>query len=75
MRTTLNIDDRVMATVRSLATYRKVSLGQVVSELIQKDLEKERVYYSDSEVPVFQVSESAPAITLEDIQEAGDEPF
>lgn len=39
MRTTLDIDDTVLAAARSLARARKTSLGEAVSELARRGLQ------------------------------------
>lgn len=39
MRTTLDIDDTVLAAARSLARSRHVSLGEAVSELARRGLQ------------------------------------
>jgi hypothetical protein len=38
MRTTLDIDDDVLAAAKELATVRKTSAGQVISELARQTL-------------------------------------
>ncbi len=38
MRTTLDIDDDVLAVVKDIAAARKVSAGKVVSEYVRKAL-------------------------------------
>lgn len=41
VRTTLTLDDRVLAAARSRARHRGISLGQAVSELAWKGYEAE----------------------------------
>lgn len=41
MRTTLDLDDRVLAAARSLARTRGITLGQAVSELALRGAEVE----------------------------------
>ncbi len=38
MRTTVNLDDDVLRAARELAALRRVSMGQVLSELARKGL-------------------------------------
>lgn len=38
MRTTLNLDDAVLASLKSLAKQREVSVGEAASELLRKAL-------------------------------------
>ncbi|MCM0639596.1 hypothetical protein [Cellulomonas wangsupingiae] len=39
MRTTLEIDDRVLAAAHAIAAQRNVSIGRVISDLAQRALE------------------------------------
>ncbi|MBK6886453.1 MAG: DUF2191 domain-containing protein [Tetrasphaera sp.] len=38
MRTTLDLDEQVLAVARSLATSRRISLGQAVSDLARRGI-------------------------------------
>ena len=38
MRTTLDLDDDVLAAARSIATARKQTMGKVVSDLVRQSL-------------------------------------
>ena len=74
MRTTLTIDDDVLAVARALAGRRGVSLGTAVSELARRGFKGTGVAdHEDDGVPVFRVSPDAPPITSEDVQKALDE--
>ncbi|MCB1214319.1 MAG: antitoxin [Deltaproteobacteria bacterium] len=76
MRTTLTIDDDLLAAAKSLARESSTSLGEVVSKLMRRGLNttsrmsKKR---SSSGFPVFSVPKGAHLITLEDIRRAEDE--
>lgn len=74
MRTTLNLDDDVMAAARMLAESEHRSLGQVVSDLARRGLapREPRVEEEDG-FPVFSVDADAPVITGEMVQVAMDE--
>jgi hypothetical protein len=74
MRTTLNLDDDVMAAARMLAESEHRSLGQVVSDLARRGLapHEARVEEEDG-FPVFSVDADAPVITGEMVQAAMDE--
>ena len=74
MRTTLTIDDDVLAVARALASRRGVSLGSAVSDLARRGFRGTGVAdQEDDGVPVFPVPSDAPPITSEDVQRALDE--
>ncbi len=73
MRTTINIDDDILATVRSLARSRSVSVGTIVSELIRKSLQPSLRVGKRNNLPVFSVPLNAHPITLEDVKKIEDE--
>lgn len=52
MRTTLDLDDRVLAAARSMARTRGTSLGRVVSELALRGLETGVAGGADTRVDV-----------------------
>lgn len=65
MRTTLNIDDDIMAIVRSLSKDREQSVGRVVSDLLRKALRPSKALSvaGDDDLPAFHVSDHAPIIS------------
>ncbi|MGI8754907.1 MAG: antitoxin [Acidimicrobiales bacterium] len=71
MRTTLEIDDALLAAARTLAAERGTSLGRAVSDLMARGLAP-RVAFED-DLPVFAVGADAPPITPEMLAEALDE--
>jgi len=76
MRTTINIDDDVLAAVKQLAHSRSESVGVVVSELVRKGIHPPGFRYESSVKngpPVFKVSENAKILTTEDVKSAEDE--
>ena len=74
MRTTLTIDDDVLAVARALAARRGVSLGSAVSDLARRGFRGTGAGdREDDGVPVFRVPPDAPPITSEDVQRALDE--
>lgn len=74
MRTTLTIDDDVLAVARALAARRGVSLGSAVSDLARRGFRGTGTAdQEDDGVPVFPVPPDAPRITTEDVQRALDE--
>jgi plasmid stability protein len=72
MRTTLNLDDDVVAAARELAAAQGRSLGSVVSELARRGLTPARVEV-DGDVPVIRVPAGTPPITPEMVRSALDD--
>ena len=72
MRTTLELDDDVIAAARELAAADRRSLGSVVSELARRGLTPARVE-ADGDLPVVRVPAGSPAITPEMVRRALDE--
>lgn len=62
MRTTLDIDDDVVAVAREVAADTRRSLGAVISEFARRGLAPGRVA-AEGDVPVIRVSSGTPAIT------------
>lgn len=69
MRTTLEIDDDVVAAARELAAGERRSLGSVISELARRGLTPARVD-AEGDIPVIRVPEGTPAITPEMVARA-----
>jgi hypothetical protein len=72
MRTTLNIDDDVVAAARELALGERRSLGSVISELARRGLTPARVEAVEG-LPVIRVPPGTPPITAEMVRRALDE--
>lgn len=72
MRTTLDLDEDVVAAARELAAGGRRSLGSVISELARRGLTPARVE-ADGELPVIKVPAGTPAITPEMVRRALDE--
>ena len=72
MRTTLDLDDDVIAAVRELAAEQRRSLGSVVSELVRRGLTPARVEVVD-DLPVIRMPKGSPPITAEMVRRALDE--
>ncbi len=72
MRTTLTIDDDVVAAAKELAVGEHRSLGSVISELARRGLTPARIDADDG-LPVIRVPAGTPAITPEMVRRALDE--
>jgi hypothetical protein len=72
VRTTLDLDDDVVAAARELATVQRRSLGSVLSELARRGLTPARVE-ADGDLPVIRVPAGTPSITPEMVRRALDE--
>jgi hypothetical protein len=72
VRTTLDIDDAVLAAARTLSTERGISLGAAVCELARRGLARQAPVLLDG-LPTFHVSTDATAITPEMVREANEE--
>ena len=77
MRTTLTIDDDLLAAARALAHDKAESIGQAVNELIRRGLQAAptaRTPKRGGSFPVFAVPPNARVITLADVRRAEDQP-
>ena len=72
MRTTLDIDDDVVAAARELAAGERRSIGSVISELARRGLAPARID-ADGDLPVIRVPAGAAPITPEMVRRALDE--
>jgi hypothetical protein len=72
VRTTLDLDEDVIAAARELAAAERRSLGSVVSELARRGLTPARVE-TDGDLPVIRVPAGSAPITPEMVRRALDE--
>jgi hypothetical protein len=72
MRTTLDIDDDVVAAARELAAGERRSLGAVISQLARRGLTPAQIEVS-GELPTISVPAGTPPITQEMVRRALDE--
>ena len=72
MRTTLEIDDEVVAAAKELASLEGRSLGSVISDLVRRGLTPAKVDSGDG-IPVIRVPAGSPPITPEVVRRALDE--
>ncbi len=74
MRTTLNLDDDVLATAKALAARQRKPLGEVISGLLRRAVEPAVKPPSQRNgIPLFPVSRGARAVTPETVKELLDE--
>lgn len=71
-RTTLELDDDVVAAARELAAGERRSLGSVISELARRGLTPAAAS-AEGDLPVIRVPAGAAPITLEMVRRALDE--
>ena len=70
MRTTLNLDDDVLAIAKSLAARQKKPVGEIVSAIFRKGLEpSEPTRSTRNGITLFPVREGAGVVTPEIIEE------
>ena len=72
MRTTLNVDDDVLASARALATERGVSVGAALSDLARRSLRSRRAA-GERSIPGFTVDAGSPPITPEMVRAANED--
>ena len=70
MRTTLTIDDDVLAVARALAERNGTSLGRALSELARRGFRSGDHPGDDGDGTVFAVAPDAGPITSEDVYKA-----
>ncbi len=70
MRTTVTIDDDVLAVARSLAARNRTSLGSALSELARRGFKSAAAPADGGDGSVFAVAADAEPITSEDVYRA-----
>ena len=74
MRTTLSIDDDVLAAAKGLAALQRKSVGEVISELTRQALRPDaQKGKSRNGVPLLPVRTGAAAVTQELVNQLRDE--
>ena len=73
MRITVNVPDDVYELARSVATARRMSLGEALADLVRGGFEQEPRLGNDSGFPCFAVSRRASPTTLDRTLAAEDE--
>jgi hypothetical protein len=75
MRTTLAIDDDVLAAAKALAAQRKLSLGEIISELARHSLRQCKGVEGGGErngIPLLSPGAKKALVTLEVVNALGD---
>jgi|AntAceMinimDraft_14_1070370.scaffolds.fasta_scaffold48417_4 hypothetical protein len=71
MRTTLEIDDHVLAVAREMGSALEISLGAALSELARRGIGRgEGTTLETSGIPVFTVGEGSAPITTDMVSKA-----
>jgi len=73
MRTTLAIDDDVLVAAKAMAAQRKLSLGEVISELARNSLCRPRPQGERNGVPLLPAGPNPALVTLEMVNALRDE--
>jgi hypothetical protein len=74
MRTTIAIDDDILAVARGLAADQNISLGAVISNLARKALEPRSLPVENRNgVPLLPLRPNAASVTLEIVNRLRDE--
>jgi hypothetical protein len=74
MRTTLDIDDEILLTVKEIAHQRKTTAGSVVSSLLREALQPKslELEYRNG-IPVLPRRPNGPKVTMELVNRLRDE--
>ncbi len=73
MRTTLSIDDDVLAAARAIANQKRATVGEVISDLARKALHRPAAPTVRNGVPLLPLSDPHAVVTLEMVNALRDE--
>jgi hypothetical protein len=73
MRTTLALDDDVLAAAKALAKQQRKTIGEVVSDLARQSLRRPAARRERNGVPLLPVSRPSAVVTLDVINALRDE--
>lgn len=65
MRTTLDIDEDILAVAKQIARQRRATLGTVISELVRESIQPKRSITTRNGVPLFTPKPGALKPSLE----------
>ena len=73
MRTTLSIDDDVLAVAKAFAQQKRASVGEVISDLARKALQRPTTTAVRNGVPLLPLRDPRAVVTLEMVNALRDE--
>ena len=73
MRTTLSIDDDVLAVAKAIAQQKRASVGEVISDLARKALQRPTTTAVRNGVPLLPLRDPRAVVTLEMVNALRDE--
>lgn len=73
MRTTLSIDDDVLAAAKALARQQHRSVGEVISDLARRAIRRRQAAGQRNGIPLLSPRPEAPLVTLELVNALRDE--
>jgi len=69
MRTTLTLDDETLREIKRYAESRSLTLGEAVSDLVQRALSVPRPTKELNGVQVFELPPKSPRVTTKQVRE------
>ncbi len=75
MRTTLNIDDDALLTIKKYAEEREISLGQAASDLVHRGAESLPQFKTKNRWVVFDLAQGTPPVTIDILDERENEDY
>jgi hypothetical protein len=73
MRTTLDVDEDVLITVKGLAQARKTTAGKILSELVRESLRPKGPSLKQNGFTLFPLKEDGGPVTMELVNRLRDE--
>lgn len=74
MRTTLTIDDDVLAAAKQFADSRGITVGEAVSQLARATLTERRRHGTRNGIMLLPASSDAASATMDDVNDLRDDP-
>jgi hypothetical protein len=68
MRTTLNLDDDILAELKQYAESRSMALGKAASDLVRKGISNPTPTRTKNGIVVFDIPADSPRITSEHVK-------
>lgn len=73
MRTTIDIEEDVLRAAKEIARQRRMTVGQVLSDLARKSLTRKSPVSKKHGVPLFPIQRDAGVVTLELVNQLRDD--